>query len=119
MQYFIQAVKIAVKALLANKGRSFLTMLGIIIGVGAVIIIMAVGAGAQSLILSQIESLGTNLVGIMPGNAGDDSPPPAMMGIVITTLKYEDMLELLKKGNAPNVVSAVGYIKGVGTVSWC
>ena len=93
-------------------------MLGIIIGVGAVIIIMAVGAGAQSLILSQVESLGTNLIGIMPGNAGDDGPPAAMMGIVITTLKYEDMLELLEGANAPNVVSAVGYTKGVGTVSW-
>ena len=93
-------------------------MLGIIIGVGAVIIIMAVGAGAQSLILSQVESLGTNLVGVMPGNAGDEGPPAAMMGIVITTLKYEDMLELLESGNAPNVVSVVGYTKGVGTVSW-
>ena len=93
-------------------------MLGIIIGVGAVIIIMAVGAGAQSWILSQVESFGTNLVGIMPGNAGDEGPPAAMMGIVITTLKYEDMLELLKNDNAPNVVSAVGYTKGVGTVSW-
>ena len=93
-------------------------MLGIIIGVGAVIIIMAVGAGAQSLILNQVESLGTNLIGIMPGNAGDDGPPAAMMGIVITTLKYEDMLELIKNGNAPNVVSVVGYTKGVGAVSW-
>ncbi len=92
-------------------------MLGIIIGVAAVIVIMAVGAGAQSLILSQVESLGTNLVGIMPGSSGDEGLPAAMMGIVITTLKYEDMLELLEGGNAPNIVSAVGYTKGVGTVS--
>lgn len=93
-------------------------MLGIIIGVGAVIIIMAVGAGAQSLILSQVESLGTNLIGIMPENAGDEGPPAAMMGIVITTLKYEDMLELLEGSNVPNIASAVGYVKGVGTASW-
>lgn len=93
-------------------------MLGIIIGVGAVIIIMAVGAGAQSLILAQVESLGTNLVGVLPGKSDDDGPPSSVMGIVITTLKYEDALALSQKNNVPNISSLVAYTKGVGAVSW-
>ena len=61
-------------------------MLGIIIGVGAVIIIIAVGAGAQSLIISQVKGLGSNLVGILPGKSEEKGPPASVMGIVITTL---------------------------------
>lgn len=93
-------------------------MLGIIIGVGAVIIIMAVGAGAQSLILAQVASLGTNLIGILPGGSDEAGPPSSMMGIVITTLTYEDAMALKDKNNAPNIIDVVAYSKGVGTVSW-
>jgi len=115
---FKQSIRVSVTALLANKVRSFLTMLGIIIGVGAVIVIMAVGAGAQSLILAQVESLGTNLIGVLPGKAEEEGPPASMMGIVITTLTYDDVLALRKKKNVPNIIEAVGYTKGIGTVSW-
>jgi putative ABC transport system permease protein len=93
-------------------------MLGIIIGVGAVIVIMSVGAGAQSLILSQIKNLGTNLIGVFPGKAEDKGPPASAMGIVITTLTYDDVLALRKKTNVPNIVEVVGYTRGVATVSW-
>lgn len=93
-------------------------MLGIIIGVGAVIVIMSVGAGAQSLILGQIETLGTDLIGVLPGNAGDDGPPTSVMGIVITSLKYEDVLELREKSNVPNLVEVVGYSQGAANISW-
>ncbi|MFH1522796.1 MAG: ABC transporter permease [Patescibacteria group bacterium] len=113
-----QSIKMSITALLTNKVRSFLTMLGIIIGVGAVIIIMAVGAGAQSLILAQVKTLGTNLIGIMPGKSEDEGPPASAMGIVITTLTYEDLQALRDKKNAPNITGVVGYTKGVGTLSW-
>lgn len=93
-------------------------MLGIIIGVAAVIIIISVGAGAQSLILSQVKSLGANLIGVLPGKSEESSPPASVMGIVITTLTYDDALALADKKNAPNVVSVVAYAKGVATVSW-
>ena len=95
-----------------------MTMLGIIIGVAAVIIIMAVGAGAQSLILSQVQSLGTNLIGVLPGKSDDDGPPASAMGIIITTLKYSDLEKIRQKKNVPNLAAAVGYTKGVGTVTW-
>jgi len=60
--------EIALISLTRNKVRSFLTMLGIIIGVGAVIAMMAVGTGAQENIKSQIASLGTNVILVFPGS---------------------------------------------------
>lgn len=116
--YYKQTIKISLIALLANKTRSFLTMLGIIIGVGAVIIIMAVGAGAQSLILSQIESLGSDLVGVLPGNSGEDGPPASAMGIVITTLTYEDAQALEMKKNVPNLLAVAAYSNAAATLEW-
>ena len=93
-------------------------MLGIIIGVAAVIIIMSVGAGAQSLILSQVKSLGSNLVGILPGKSEEKGPPASVYGVVITTLTYDDALALRNKSNVPNIVEVVAYTKGIGTLSW-
>jgi putative ABC transport system permease protein len=59
--------RIALRALGRNKLRSFLTMLGIIIGVGAVIAMVAIGEGAKALVKQQIAGLGTNVLIIMPG----------------------------------------------------
>ncbi|MCX6347065.1 MAG: ABC transporter permease [Actinobacteria bacterium] len=67
MKRSLQNIKVAFQALLLNKLRSFLTMLGIIIGVGAVITIMAVGSGAQNSIISNVQSLGTNLLTVQGG----------------------------------------------------
>jgi putative ABC transport system permease protein len=60
-------LRVAWQALRRNATRSLLTMLGIIIGVGAVITSMAIGSGAQAAVLAQIESLGANLVVVIPG----------------------------------------------------
>ena len=60
---------VALAATRANKLRSFLTMLGIIIGVGAVIAMVAVGAGAQKAVQDNIQALGSNLLTVMPGQA--------------------------------------------------
>ncbi len=59
--------KVAVQSILKNKMRTLLTMLGIIIGVGAVIVMVAIGEGATSQIQQRISNLGTNLITIMPG----------------------------------------------------
>ena len=58
---------VAISAIRANKLRSFLTMLGIIIGVGAVITMIALGSGAQKAVQDNISALGTNLLTLMPG----------------------------------------------------
>jgi putative ABC transport system permease protein len=64
----LQSARIAVRALRVNKLRSALTMLGIIIGVGAVIAMVAVGAGAQARVAEQIQSLGSNLIIVLSGS---------------------------------------------------
>ena len=63
-----QSTRIAVRALRVNKLRSALTMLGIIIGVGAVIAMVAVGSGAQARVAEQIRSLGSNLIVVLSGS---------------------------------------------------
>ncbi|HXC92855.1 MAG TPA: ABC transporter permease [Geobacteraceae bacterium] len=65
---FIQTLKIALRALRTNKMRSFLTMLGIIIGISAVIAMMAVGSGASYVISQQIASIGSNIILVIPGS---------------------------------------------------
>ena len=60
-------LKLAWKSILKNKMRTLLTMLGIVIGVGAVIVMVAVGQGAQAQIQASISSLGTNLILVLPG----------------------------------------------------
>ena len=65
---FMALLRIALRALAVNKLRSALTMLGIVIGVGAVIVMIAVGAGAQARVEEQIRALGSNLLLVMPGS---------------------------------------------------
>ena len=64
---FFEILRVAMDAIRANKLRSFLTMLGIVIGVGAVITMVALGEGAQRQVENQIESLGTNVLTVRPG----------------------------------------------------
>ncbi|MBM4264476.1 MAG: FtsX-like permease family protein [Deltaproteobacteria bacterium] len=64
----LMTLRIALRALARNKLRAFLTMLGIIIGVGAVIAMVAIGEGAKSTVRQQIAALGTNVLVILPGS---------------------------------------------------
>lgn len=64
---FWTIIKVSYKSLLANKLRTFLAMLGIIIGVGAVISMLALGAGAKSQVMERITAMGTNLLVVRPG----------------------------------------------------
>ncbi len=65
---WLAGIRIALRALRVNKLRSMLTMLGIIIGVAAVIVMIAVGSGAQTRVEEQIKGLGTNLIILTPGS---------------------------------------------------
>lgn len=64
---FSQIIRLSLVALRTNKARSFLTMLGVIIGVTSVILLISVGSGLQKYITNQVESIGSNLLIIMPG----------------------------------------------------
>ena len=81
--------KIAVKALLNNKLRGFLTMLGIIIGVGSVITMLAIGQGSKKSIQNEISSMGSNMIMIHPG--GDMRGGVRMSGSDMNSLTISDL----------------------------
>jgi putative ABC transport system permease protein len=64
----LQTVHMALQALVRNKSRSLLTMLGVVIGVAAVIVTVAIGTGAKSSVASQINALGSNMLVVLPGS---------------------------------------------------
>jgi len=84
----LMTLRIALKALGRNKMRTALTMLGMIIGVGAVITMVALGKGAQSTIEEQVKAAGTNLININSGNFSQGGV--RMGGGNATTLTKED-----------------------------
>ena len=90
------AIPIALRALAANKMRSMLTMLGIVIGVGAVITLMAAGQGAQKGITDRIQGLGSNLLFIQPGQPEVDNPANDPTGGAVLTLVMEDVEAMMK-----------------------
>ncbi len=67
----LEIFRVALQALNANKLRSFLTTLGIIIGVGAVIMMVSIGQGANQMVVNQISSMGANLITISPGRVAN------------------------------------------------
>ncbi|MDQ7848690.1 MAG: ABC transporter permease [Armatimonadota bacterium] len=71
-----ESIAVALEALRAHKLRSFLTMLGVIIGVAAVIALVSVGQTARSSVVGEFTSLGPDLLWVLPGKAKEDSPFP-------------------------------------------
>jgi putative ABC transport system permease protein len=107
-----QSLKIALRALRVNKMRSFLTMLGIIIGIASVIAMVAIGSGAQKKISEHIASMGSNLILVIPGSVtsgglriGPGAAP---------TLTYDDARAI--KAECPSVDAAAPEVRGGGQV---
>ena len=103
---FWTTVKLALRSLMANKLRSFLSMLGIIIGVGAVISMLALGAGAQARVMKQMSAMGTNLLLVRSGQRGH-------RGVRTTTaqnLTVEDALAIVDQ--VPDVAAAAPDVSG-------
>jgi len=102
-------IPIAIRALAANKLRSSLTMLGIVIGVGAVIALMAAGQGAQKGITDRITGLGSNLLFIRPGKTEDEGPTTANpLGGTVFTLVNTDVDAINNPDRFPYVESVTG-----------
>ncbi|OGF31577.1 hypothetical protein A2533_02875 [Candidatus Falkowbacteria bacterium RIFOXYD2_FULL_35_9] len=108
-------IKMSLKNLRINKMRSFLTMLGIIIGISSVILITSVVAGAESLIVNQVQGIGSNLIGVLPGASEQDGPPAAVFGIVITSLKDDDVEEIKEK--LPHIIAGSAYLTATEIIS--
>ena len=106
-----QAFLEALESLSGNKMRSGLTVLGIVIGVAAVIAMLAVGQGAQASITGSISGIGTNLLFVFRGDAGDNvrNPKPLTLG---------DAEALRDQFAAPSVEAVAPALQGNGTVSF-
>lgn len=80
--------------------------------------IIALGAGAQSLVLSQVSKLGSNIIAVLPGKSDETGPPAAVFGIQVTTLINEDAEALRTSGRVPNLTAVAASVRGSGTIVW-
>jgi macrolide transport system ATP-binding/permease protein len=105
-----EAVKMALRALRANLFRTILTLLGIVIGVGAVIAMLAIGDGAKQSVVDRISAMGTDLLLIRPAQSNNRTADG-----VIATLVPEDAEALAE---VPNVAAAVPELTGAVTLRY-
>ncbi len=123
MRRILENIIIAFKSLGLNRLRSFLTMLGIIIGVGAVVAVMSISAGAEASIVENIQNAGTNIITISPGREGPSGNRREHMGGFSEEEEtnegdlYLEDAEALKK-ESKFINEAVPSISGKSTISY-
>jgi putative ABC transport system permease protein len=108
MKKLATSVRIALRALKVNRTRSALTMLGIIIGVAAVIAMVGVGAGATARIQDQIQSIGSNLIIVLPGSISSNGVRLGSGGVA--TLTQDDAKAIAEE--CPSVALAAPAVRG-------
>jgi len=104
------SIQTALTGLSTHKFRSFLTILGIIIGITSIIIVVSTGKGAQNFILSQVEGLGTRTIAVIPGR--EPKGPSDSAQIFSDSLKQRDLEALEKKSNVPLAESVMPILFG-------
>jgi len=110
---FLSLLKVAIRAISKNKVRAGLTTLGIIIGIFAVVTLIALGKGAENYIVDQVANAGSNLIIILPGKSDSEfSAPPAQQGLTITSLTYADAQYLKDVANISNVKGFTTEVRG-------
>lgn len=108
----LQSVQIALRSIGANKLRSGLTMLGIIIGVMAVITMLSIGRGMQNTVTQQISSIGTNLLFVRPGNTQQGGVRQQESQGTLTLGDADALMSI------PNVVAVAPQVEGFGQVAY-
>lgn len=108
-----ETIQLSLTAILSNRMRSFLTILGIVIGVMSVIILVSLVTGLQSFITNQISSFGSNLIFVVPGKFGGGRGPG---GIQVNRLETQDATNLKAKLGADADVSSV--VQKVTTIKY-
>lgn len=115
MDKTIPAIKMALKSMAANKMRTFLTVLGVMIGIASIIVVYSAGEGIKSLLVAQLEAFGTNIIeteikvpSSKKGAAGDTEGAMAMVsGVQVTTLSDQDFKDISKLPNIINGYAAI------------
>jgi putative ABC transport system permease protein len=113
----IESIRIALRGLAVNKLRSALTMLGIIIGVGAVITLMSVGQGVQVLITEELQSVGTNLLFVMPGQFSSSGARPRT-GSGAASLTLADAAAIADPFHVPSAMKVAPELMASADVSY-
>lgn len=113
---FLYSLKVALVGLRTNKSRTALTILGIVIGITAIMLVMSLGKGAQSLILGQIQGMGSKVIAIVPGK--QPKGPTDLASIFADSLKERDLDALSKKSNVPTLGQIFPIIFGSEIVSY-
>src|SRR3989344_1561474 len=106
----------AVTGLKTNKTRSFLTVLGIVIGITSIILVMSLGGGAQNFILSQVQGLGSKTIAIIPGR--QPSGPSDFASVFLDSLKERDLTSLQNKANVPHAEDVMPIVFGTAKTSY-
>ena len=109
-------VQTALGGLHTNKTRSALTILGIVIGIMAIVLVMSIGEGANSLILGQVQGLGSKTMFIVPGK--DSEGPSNFSSMFSDSLKEREVQALLKKANVPTLADLSPMVMVPGSISW-
>lgn len=104
------SIKTSLTGLKTNKSRSFLTILGIVIGITAIILVMSLGKGAQNLILGQIQSMGSKTIAVVPGR--QPSGMSDSLNTFTDSLKNKDVEDLQKKSNVPHLAGIMPIVFG-------
>ncbi len=106
----LETLALAFKALTANKLRSILTMLGIIIGVAAVVALMSIGRGVEQFVAAEFQSVGSNLIILLPGGRQEQTGPPGSNTGRVRPLTNADVLALAQTDRLPSVVNVTGTL---------
>ena len=117
----LSLIRIAWRALLRNKFRAFLTMLGIIIGVGAVITMVAIGEGSKQSIRDQLSGMGSNMVTIRPFSNATVGGGARLGSTGLQTLKLEDATAIQKQAQFITAISPAVSANGQainGALNW-
>ena len=112
-----EALRLAWQGLMGNRLRSGLTMLGILIGVGAVILLVAVGNGASVQVQAQVAALGSNIVYIYPSSTRAAGGVSQGFGSG-STLTQADVTSLNNQAQAPHIVTAIPVTQASGNMTW-
>ncbi len=118
---FLKTFSLAITGLKTNKTRTALSVLGIVIGVAAVIVIVSIGQGLRALIVNQLNVFGENMMSVqvkVPGSDYGASMQSMVEGTVITTLKYADVEAVRDKKRFPYIKSVSGYTMGTEWASY-
>ena len=108
--------KTATTGLSTNRSRTFLTIFGIVIGITAIMLVVSLGAGAQALILGQVQGLGTNTIAIVPGR--EPTGPSDSAQLFSDSLKEKDLVAMQNKANVPWLKSIMPTVIGADSAAY-